>query len=559
MTIWWNAVTGGAFFTRWSAALSLLVAGVFSVPTIGGTDLEGYVRGAVVATLGWIPLAALVLPAALAERRLRSRPVRAVVVLGSLALAAGIRSEVNDTVSVLLFDIVPQGSAAPRVATNLVTALALLSIVAIITSRHAAAHAATERLRAARERVEVARAARDAFARASRTELRDAVARLRASRERMLGAAVDFDAVRAFSDEVRDLSHRLDRRLRTDPASSAAAPASLPAPAPAVPPPFSRRLVAPPWLTTGPLYAIACLPFAVAAGGAGVALGGLVAGTVVDLAAGLATRRWARPPGRGAAFALVWLAAGIVMAAVTYALLPGIGTLGLVPVLALPVVAVLVSLCRDALARARADERAAAAGLAEVAQQAALTDRQVDAPLRRAIEALHGRAQGACVVFAAIVDERAPAPDELARFRERTDTALDELISPAPAPALTARDALDHILDAWRPVITVESRVAAAAAAVLDTPAAADRVASVVNEALVNAVKHSGARRAEIDLDRTPAGDLRLRIAAPGRLAAAPRRGLGTAAARVYQDGGDVVLEAVVTETALSPRAATAG
>lgn len=552
MTIWWNAVTGGAFFTRWSAASSLLVAGVFSVPTIGGTDLEGYARGVVVATLGWIPLAVLMLPGALAERRLRSRPARAVVVLGSLAFAAGIRSGVNDTISLLMFDIAPQGSSAARVATNLFTALALLSIVAIIASRHTAARAAIERLRAARERVEAARGARDAFARASGAELGDAVARLRASRERMLSAAVDFDAVRGFADEVRDVSHLLDRRLRTDPVPAATAP-------PPSPPPLSHRLVPPPWGATGPLYAIACLPFALAAGGVGVALSGLVAGAAVDLVAGLATRRWARPPGRGAAFALVWLTAGIVMAAVTYALLPGIGTLGLVPVLATPVVAVLVSLCRDALARARADERAAATGLAEVARQAALTDREVHAPLRRAIEALHGRAQGACVVFAAIVDERAPAPDELERFRERTDAAFDELISPAPAAAVTGRDALDHLLDAWRPVIGVDSRIDDTVAAVLDTPAAADRIASVVNEALVNAVKHSAAHRARIDLDRAPTGDLRLRIAAPGRLAAVTRRGLGTAAARVYQDGDEVVLEAVIDETALTPRAATPG
>ncbi|QLD12305.1 ATPase [Microbacterium oleivorans] len=556
MTIWWNAVTGGAFFTRWSAALSLLVAGVFSVPSIGGTGLESYLRGALVATLGWVPLAVLVLPAVLAERRLRARPARAVVVLGSLALAAIARSGINDAISALLFDIVPHGSALARVATNLVTAFALLSIVAMITSRHAAARAAAERLRAARERVEVAGAARDAFARASDRELRRAGARLRASRERMLAGTVDFDGVRAFADEVRDVSHGLDRRLRAEPDAASVPPGP---PVPVESPPLSHRLVPTPWLVTGPLYAIACLPFAVAAGGIGVALGGILAGIAVDLAAGVATRRWARPPGRGATFALVWLAAGIAMAGATYVLLPGIGTLGLVPVPAVPVVAVLVSLCRDALARAHADERAAAAGLAEVARQAALADRRLHEPLRRAIEALHGRAQGACVVFGAIVDEHDPAPDDLARFRARTDAAFDELTSPVLAPAVSGRAALEHLLEVWRPVIRVESRVSAAATAMLDTHAAADGIASVVNEALVNAVKHSGARRAAIDLDRTPAGDLRLRVAAPGRLAAVSRRGLGTAAARVYQDGGDVVLEAVVAVASLSPRAATAG
>ncbi|APF35136.1 hypothetical protein [Microbacterium paludicola] len=539
MTTWWSAVSGGGFYTRWSAAVSLLVAGIFSVPSVGGVGIEAYLRGAAVAALGWAVLAALLVPVAVAERRMSSRAGRGALVLGALLVVATMRSFVNDAISSALFGIVPSGPMPSRIATNLVTAVALLSIVAVITSRHAASRAAADRLRAALARVASAEARRQRIAAEAREALVSGIAMLRRSRERMLDGPVDFEAVRAFSEDVRGLSHRVDRLLRSYDDDGPLEP-PLPDDADA---PLSMRLVAPPWLSVAPLYALACFPYAVAAGGAGVGLAGLVGGILVDLVAGVAVRRWARPP-RPAAFVAVWTAAGAGMSVVTYLFLPRIGVLGLVPVLAVPVVAVLVGLCRDALSRAGADERRAAGGLAEVAREAAEVDES--APVRRGVDVLHGRAQGACVVFAARVDERAPTPDEVADFRSRTEAAFRAILHAGSDERMPPGESLDRLIEAWAPAVAVTQRIDDAVRMRLRDPETAERVVSVVTEALVNAVKHSGARRAQVVARVTGSGSLLLRVASPGRLAPRPGRGLGTIGRRVFQDGGDVVLETVL-------------
>jgi signal transduction histidine kinase len=539
MTTWWSAVSGGGFYTRWSAAVSLLVAGIFSVPSVGGVGIEAYLRGAAVAALGWAVLAALLVPVAVAERRMSSRAGRGALVLGALLVVATMRSFVNDAISSALFGIIPSGPMPSRIATNLVTAVALLSIVAVITSRHAASRAAADRLRAALARVASAEARRQRIAAEARDALVSGIAVLRRSRERMLDGPVDFEAVRAFSEDVRGLSHRVDRLLRSYDDDGPLEP-PLPDDADA---PLSMRLVAPPWLSVAPLYALACLPYAVAAGGAGVGLAGLVGGILVDLVAGVAVRRWARPP-RPAAFVAVWTAAGAGMSVVTYLFLPRIGVLGLVPVLAVPVVAVLVGLCRDALSRAGADERRAAGGLAEVAREAAEVDES--APVRRGVDVLHGRAQGACVVFGARVDERAPTPDEVADFRSRTEAAFRAILHAGSDERMPPGESLDRLIEAWAPAVAVTQRIDDAVRMRLRDPETAERVVSVVTEALVNAVKHSGARRAQVVARITGSGSLLLRVASPGRLAPRPGRGLGTIGRRVFQDGGDVVLETVL-------------
>lgn len=561
MRVWWSAVGGGAFYTRWSALASLLVAGLFSVPSIGGSDLEAYLRGSIVAVVGWMPLAVLIVLVAVAERRLTSPVARGVVVLSGLLVVAGARSAVNDAVSRLLFDAAPTGSMPARIATNLVTAVALLSIVAIITSRHSAARDASERLRSALALLDAARIRRENAAAEARLEMADAAAMLRTERDRMLAGTVDFDAVRAFSDDVREASHRLDRRRRAplpggDETGTGHAGGEVPRTVEVPPSARTSRLVPPPPVLSGALYAVACAPFAAATGGPAVAGVGIVLSAIVDVAASAAVRRRARPPRRAVVFVSIWTAAGALLSGATFLLLPAVGVLGLVPVLALPVVAVLVSLCRDALERARADERAAGVAVAEVAGLAALADARVDLPLRRAVEALHGRAQGACVVLGALADEGAPAPDAIARFRDRTDAAFAELLDPAADAPPSAHDALEHLIAVWDEVIAVRLRVDSGAEPALRGAADSDQAVAIVNEALVNAVKHSGARRADVDVDVVPSRGLRLRVSSPGVLGPAPRRGLGTASATIVQRGDDVVLEAII---AGAPAPADAG
>ena len=74
----------------------------------------------------------------------------------------------------------------------------------------------------------------------------------------------------------------------------------------------------------------------------------------------------------------------------------------------------------------------------------------------------------------------------------------------------------------------------------------------VVNEALVNAVKHSGARSAVVDLDVADDGRMRVRAISNGRLReqASRAEGLGTRGVdvTVTQSGEDVVFDALLPE-----------
>ncbi|KAA9084099.1 sensor histidine kinase [Microbacterium radiodurans] len=557
MRVWWSAVVGGAFYTRWSALVSLIVAGVFSVPSIGAPSGEGYLRGVVVAVVGWVVLALVIVPVAIAERRVRSAAGRAALVLGGLVVVAASRAGVNDAISGALFGLPTGGSMIARGVTNLVTALALFSIVAIITTRHSARQRAARRLDEASARLTAARARSGLDAAAARDDLAAVVAGLRSSREDLLEGDPDFDAVRAYADEVRAASHRLDarsRRRRTAP--------DTPVPRRPERVPGRERLVPPPWLTVGPLYAVACAPFAAAAGGPGVAAAGLGASVVVDALAGVLLRAGRRVRGarRTSAvspvvFGAVWIGAGLAMLGVTFALLPDIGSLGFVPVLAVPVVALLVSLCRDALHRARDEESRASAGVARIASDGAADEWAAAAPFRRATELLHGGVQGKCVVFAALVDERAPATSEVAAFRRATDAVFDDILAPPSADLIAARavDALDALLRAWHAAVSITRVVDPSARAGLARTDVADAVVTIVTEGLVNAVKHSGARSATVAVAGVGEDALRVRVESPGTLAPASPAGLGSAAARIFQEGDRVVLEADVTLSPVPP------
>jgi hypothetical protein len=129
--------------------------------------------------------------------------------------------------------------------------------------------------------------------------------------------------------------------------------------------------------------------------------------------------------------------------------------------------------------------------------------RRAQAPLLHAASTLHGRVQGRCVIFAARVDENPPTADDIAQFRVDTDRALDEVLVPVPTSEIET-GALRRML-AGEPIMVLETRIDDAAASA-DGAEAAPIVSEVVNEALVNAVKHSGARAARIDIS-TDAGE----------------------------------------------------
>ncbi|WP_404443788.1 hypothetical protein LG315_10470 [Microbacterium marinum] len=95
-------------------------------------DGGGYLSVLVVGFLGWALLALALLPAAFAERRMRSRRGRALVVLSSVVAAAAVRPFVNETLFGILFGETPIIDDWPsRVLSNVVIWVVGLSMIAM--------------------------------------------------------------------------------------------------------------------------------------------------------------------------------------------------------------------------------------------------------------------------------------------------------------------------------------------------------------------------------------------------------------------------------------------
>lgn len=559
--IWWRAVTDGAFYNRWSALLSFVLAAVVGVPTVHGASVPGYLQAVVVGAVGWIALAILATPAALAERRLRDRWARGVVVLATLVALCVIRTPLNDLLSIWIWGVGTTGAFGPRAVTNVISGLAMFSLVSIALSEYARRRAINTRLESAlapmRDRLEVAR---DQAAEVD--EILAATARrLRAARNVMLARPVDFDTVRAYAEEVRGESHLLEARAD---AADSSAPVSGPITISSGPRrTVSERLVAPPWLMVAVIYGFATMAFSVMQGGIAVAALGMVGLISIDLAAGFVTHRVLPAPGaptRPILFLLVWMLAGAAVVVLSKALLPEIGMVGLVGGIAIPGLAIVVSVCTDALRTANLAATQSQRLLASAARDVAVESARASDPLRHAVGILHGGVQGQCVILAAHADERQPTVSEVAQFRARTDDAFDRLQGPVSDLEVERGSrhgplgSLGRVIGAWGAVLTISYAASASAQSALRDRETDERAAEIVTEAFVNAVKHSGARAATVTLVTADNDRVRVRVASPGQLPAADHRaaGIGTRRpdTRIIQSGDDVVLESLLPAVA---------
>ncbi|GAB2698756.1 signal transduction histidine kinase [Microbacterium marinum] len=107
----------------------------------------------------------------------------------------------------------------------------------------------------------------------------------------------------------------------------------------------------------------------------------------------------------------------------------------------------------------------------------------------------------------------------------------------------------------WEHVIVVSTSIGDEARPLLEDPDVARHVADAVNEALINAVKHSAAREATVDISAS--GSLiQVTVTSPGHLPAVMRSGLGTheLGARITQVDGDVVFRAAIDVDSLAKR-----
>lgn len=561
---WWAAVSGGRFFSAWSAVVAVLVAVTVLAP-FGAARTVPQVLAAQSAALAVIGvLIAAALPAVRAERRLTSPAARGTLVVSVLVAVSVVRPILND-IAVGAFGLEPASGRPERIVTNLIVWVALLSLVAVSEHRYASSRAATRRLAEALNALtgEQRRVVR--FERENHDFLRREVAGVRAALASLLGAALDFDRVRVFSEEVRAASHRVQDRSRIDladvPPEDAVAVTSDTTHRTVL-----ERLRPPPMLFIGPLFLLGTLPFALRTGGLALMAAAVTAVLGVAWCADLATRRVGRRLGartRGAIFVAVWAAAGIVLTAIAVIVVGEAGLVAYIPLVAMPGLAVAAAICTDAIHRSGVEARRLSRVLRDVALTTARRATRAREPLRRGADILHGRVQGGCVILAARLDEEIATDDDVAAFRGAVDRALDEVLGAAAVDGEGALD-LAQTMAVWSRVLAVEAEVDEAATEALRDPAVSLRVAAIVAEGLVNAVKHATARVARIEVVAPSCDRLIVRVITPGSLRSGFEMGGGRGiaglgpSASLQERGDDVVLEAVVA-TVGEPGSAASG
>lgn len=550
VSAYWDAAGSGRFFTRWSAIASLPISALLLAPLVGGRP-SGYGPGVAAALISWMILAVPVLAVAATERRMKDHTSRSILITVTIALVAAARPALNEGLVLALYADHSAGIWAARIGTNLVVAFGLFTLIAIITTEYEQTRATADRLASALGRLDAANRLIASGESDARLVIRAIVAELRIERDAMLAGRIDFDAVRGFSERVRAASHRLEQMAEvTAPVPAIWSPRSAPLPQGR----GIERLRPTPLLWVGLLYVVMCVPFLLTIADIPGIIASIVAVLLIDLAAGAVLRALPTVTARtgGIAVLLVWVLAGTATATVGYLLLPAAGVVTLTPIVALPLAAIVFAIAIDTRRRAYDEERNSTRELACAAGAYADRVRHAQAPLRQAASVLHGRVQGRCVIFAAHVDEATPTEDDIARFRVETDRALDEVLAPASSTEADTGGELRRMLAGWEALMALETHIDGAAVPAVEAAESAPAVTEVVNEALVNAVKHSGARAARIDITAGEGAVVHVRVVSAGSLPRAimPIRSFA-GPTLLYQDGDDVVLESTLPAPAL--------
>lgn len=540
---WWNVVSGGRFFTRWSALvtfpIALTVLGVYS--RIHSVDELPLLIA--VSALSWVIQVVLILPGAWAERRLSSPAVRAGLVLAVVVVVSGVRPPINDLLLGWLNPALVIGNLGTRIGTNVIGGVLLLSLVAVTVDAVDSATGVTRRLREAMSALAGSPAAGEPAMRAAREQIVLAVGALRNRAAALLGrtVVVDFDRVRGYSEEVRARSHELEVR---------AGSAELQHPPRT---PLAARLAPPPVGLVGLLCLLASVPYALHTMAAPMllCLGGIL--LVLPSCGDLLTRRLIRgrsPRSRG----LVLLAVPAVTAAVVTVLMLLVSR-DLVVIIVFPTMLLLnalIAVAEGAVLRARLEGRWLTQALTAYRGSSTVSPQTPAELLHAAATVLHGEVQGRCVVFAASLEDDPATPAQTAQFVSSVYRALDHAV--VPQTVTRDEDPFAALLSAWSHVLEIDCEIDDTAADALRDRARAREVADVVSEAFVNAVKHSAAREATVELRRSGSPQhpsLEVEVAAPGRLRdARSGRGQGLSrlpgAPRLTQRGSDVVLTAAV-------------
>jgi hypothetical protein len=562
---WWAVLSGGRFVSVPTVVTSAIVSVALLSPLTGRTGVAEHAAAMLCSLVSWLLLLALVVPVGIIERRVRSRAGRGALVIGMLVAISVARPFLNDAIAHTLFGFESAEQWPQRIATNALVWFTLLPLVAAAANWLAESRESSDRLAAALAVFDDLRDRVEQYAQINNALLIDTVAALRRRRDELLTAHIDFDAVRAFADEVRDHSHLLDERLQTplDQRSGYLVTGTRRRPRGSVLAMLSR----PPAAVIAIVYLVSSAPYTFSVGGWLLVLVASLVVAVLATAADLALRAWGRgrrPIVQGVGIVICWIVVGasVTLFAALLSSTPGIVLF--VPLVAIPGVAVVVALGAGALERTRRDGDSLTRLLSDTSALVTSQTARAREPLWRAVDLLHDRIQGRCVIFAAHADEHEVTAVDIARFRAETEAGFTEILDGAPAQVSTADD-LDGLLASWAEVIDVRAEIDSAAVTALQSPTVATAVVAAVREGFVNAVKHSAARAAHVRVT-APADEtsVTVSIASRGVLRSSRSEGLGLAAfddrALLHQVGDDVVLEVTVPArpSTLPARAVTA-
>ena len=574
-----SALASGRFISAWTIGASLLLSLTVMAPAVSGPAAQVFAAG----FLTWVCFAAALAVLGALERVCgrgaaphRAARVRTTIVVVGVALIAAARPSVQ-VAWLRSVGVTPpeEWQLLFRVATNVAVWVVVFTAIGIVVGALRSLRDTNALLRAAvAERADLDRrtAAFDAVA-------RDSVHRAigDVSRALTVFAASDHagaDDVRAFAvDEVRPASHAL--------AELAHAPALAPPPDPADPgsatdaldPVVARdpsdaaasvtramRLRVPPRWAVAVLYAACVLPYALRATslleiGAGVlvAIGG---GALID---GASRHRGIRH--REAVFVGGSIACAVLLALVALACGAPLGR-ALIAALVYAVVALGVAACAGVLRALRVEQRRLSGVVATAQRAARAGTRPAREALDEAAELLHRDLQGRCAVFA--LEHSEPSPDERAMLVAQLRDALDEVGDVFARGRRVDPVSLDAIVATWGRVIDLSVSVTPRAQAAFDAgdPAARDAY-DIVSEGVLNAVKHTGQRRADVAVDVVSTGAgavLAVRVHSFGSLPAGarlrPASRVASLGAVLSATPDGAVLEARLPLSGASPAAA---
>lgn len=545
-------VAGGRFLSPWSLAATLPLSMTIMAPVGAGVDVAALAPATLATTVCFV-LALGVL--ALIERRLSAPRVRAIVLIVGIVACAALRPLVQDAWATLWALPIPAAAQLPfRIATNVVVWPVVLAMIALLEN---AVHTLRRTNTLLREVAAELAAAPDhavVFDRYARREVDAAASALTGAIARW-EAAAGARGVRALGEEgFRRWSHRLQHIAddRTVTSSLRASPATD-----EIPTRRRRRslppLRVPPRGTVAIVYIACTLPYALRTTGPAELIVGLAAVIVVTVIVDHVARRrmFARTARRSSCVYLLGAALGGVALSALAASSGHHGLIALLPAVDYLAFALAAALCAGAVHRLRREQRRLSGTITHAQRATREGVGPVREGLRRTAELLHRDGQGACVQFALTHPQASPA--DAAALREDLLALVHRLASTYTAadPGADAA-AVRALLATWGRVIVLRTALDPAGLAALDAhPVLARDVYDVIAEGLLNAVKHSDRKRADVSLEVVATGAgrrLRARVRSRGRTApdaelrpASRARELG---AHLRADGRDALLEA---------------